>query len=238
MKECGALKRLVDCLGHGEYCIKKPALCALGNIVAGNDEQTQHVLDLNVCYKLLPILELKQYVLCSSNKNELKLNKHGILLQEACWMISNITAGTEDQIDRVICSNIIPSLRNLLEKAPFEVRKEVAWAITNATTGGNNVQIRYLVHTGLIPPIVSLLELNNPRILLVAMEGLHNILKCGEDIKNAKNSDTNEFAIRVKAAGGFDKVEYILLYFILSLLERNRDVCRVIDCLLRLLKIL
>ena len=181
---------------------------------------------------------MKQYVLCSSNKNELKLNKHGILLQEACWMISNITAGTEDQIDRVICSNIIPSLRNLLEKAPFEVRKEVAWAITNATTGGNNVQIRYLVHTGLIPPIVSLLELNNPRILLVAMEGLHNILKCGEDIKNAKNSDTNEFAIRVKAAGGFDKVEYILLYFILSLLERNRDVCRVIDCLLRLLKIL
>ena len=217
MKECGALKRLVDCLGHHDYRVKHGALRALGNIVTGSDEQTQDVLDLGVCEKLVALLDLKQYILCKrneiGNKNgEKKLNKRGILLKETCWMISNITAGTEDQIDCVIKNNIFPSLIQLSEKAPFEIRKEVAWAISNATGGGSKIQIEYLVDKGVIQPLVSLLESSYPKMLLVAMEGLNNILKCGEDIQHDKESDENEFANMVEAAGGFDKVECDIIY--------------------------
>ena len=101
-------------------------------------------------------------------------------------MISNITAGTKKQIDTVIQANIIPSLINLLNEAPFVIRKEAAWAIVNATSGGNRSQIQYLVNRGVIGPLVSLLDTRNEKILLVAMDGLYNILKCGENKKMTK----------------------------------------------------
>jgi len=42
-------------------------------------------------------------------------------------------------------ANIFPLLIEVLGKGDFKTRKEAAWAITNATTGGTPEQIRYLV---------------------------------------------------------------------------------------------
>lgn len=42
----------------------------------------------------------------------------------------------------VIDANIIPMLVEILGKAEFKTRKEAAWAITNATSGGTPEQIR------------------------------------------------------------------------------------------------
>ena len=39
------------------------------------------------------------------------------LLQEACWTISNITAGTKEQIQSVVDAGIIPPLVHLLSTA-------------------------------------------------------------------------------------------------------------------------
>lgn len=36
------------------------------------------------------------------------------ILKETCWMLSNITAGTVDQIQAVIESKLIPSILNVL----------------------------------------------------------------------------------------------------------------------------
>lgn len=43
----------------------------------------------------------------------------------------------------VIDANIFPVLIEILQKAEFRTRKEAAWAITNATSGGTPEQIRY-----------------------------------------------------------------------------------------------
>ena len=43
----------------------------------------------------------------------------------------------------VIDANIFPVLIDILQKAEFRTRKEAAWAITNATSGGSSEQIRY-----------------------------------------------------------------------------------------------
>lgn len=43
----------------------------------------------------------------------------------------------------VIDTNIFPVLIDILGKAEFKTRKEAAWAITNATSGGSPEQIRY-----------------------------------------------------------------------------------------------
>ena len=49
------------------------------------------------------------------------------------------------QIQSVIDSNIVPILVDLLKTSEVEVRKEAAWAISNATSGGVKEQIDYLV---------------------------------------------------------------------------------------------
>ena len=55
--------------------------------------------------------------------------------------------------------------------------QEAAWAISNATSGGKPEQIKYLVTEGCIPPLSDLLEVHDPKIVTVALEGLENILK-------------------------------------------------------------
>lgn len=42
----------------------------------------------------------------------------------------------------VIDANIFPALIEILRQAEFKTRKEAAWAITNATSGGTHAQIR------------------------------------------------------------------------------------------------
>lgn len=43
----------------------------------------------------------------------------------------------------VIDANIIQPLVHLLQHAEFEIKKEAAWAISNATSGGSHEQIQY-----------------------------------------------------------------------------------------------
>ncbi len=61
--------------------------------------------------------------------------------KEACWTISNITAGNKQQIQAVIDANIFPAVIEILAKAEFKTRKEAAWAITNATSGGERSRV-------------------------------------------------------------------------------------------------
>jgi hypothetical protein len=46
-------------------------------------------------------------------------------------------------LQAVIDANIIAPLVHLLQTAEFDIKKEAAWAISNATSGGTNDQIKY-----------------------------------------------------------------------------------------------
>jgi len=93
-----------------------------------------------------------------------------------------------------------------LSTAEFDIRKEAAWAISNATSGGSPEQIRYLVKMGCIKPLCDLLIASDARIVTVALEGLEHILKVGE--KDAKESTgLNQFATFIDEAEGLEKIE-------------------------------
>ncbi|ANM66161.1 ARM repeat superfamily protein [Arabidopsis thaliana] len=125
--EAGVVPRLIQLLGHSSPSVLIPALRTIGNIVTGDDLQTQMVLD----QQALPCL-----------LNLLKNNYKKSIKKEACWTISNITAGNADQIQAVIDAGIIQSLVWVLQSAEFEVKKEAAWGISNATSGGTHDQIK------------------------------------------------------------------------------------------------
>jgi hypothetical protein len=53
--------------------------------------------------------------------------------KEVCWSVSNITAGTTQQIQLSIETGIIEKLILILTGDDLEVRKEAVWALSNTT---------------------------------------------------------------------------------------------------------
>ncbi|KAL7151118.1 hypothetical protein ABFS83_04G009700 [Erythranthe nasuta] len=191
--EAGVCPRLVELLLHPSPSVLIPALRTVGNIVTGDDTQTQVIIE----HRALPCLH-----------NLLTQNYKKSIKKEACWTISNITAGNRDQIQAVIEAGIIAPLVALLQTAEFEIKKEAAWALSNATSGGTNDQIKFLVREGCIKPLCDLLVCPDPRIVTVSLEGLENILKVGEADKSQGNTgDVNVFAQMIDDAEGLEKIE-------------------------------
>ena len=189
----GVCRRLVELLMHTSAAVLVPALRTVGNIVTGDDLQTQIIINCGSLGCLLNLLN-------SSQKKSIK--------KEACWTISNITAGTKEQIQCVIDAGIITPLINLLATAEFDIKKESAWAISNATSGGSPEQIRHLVAQGCIKPLCDLLICADPRIITVALEGLENILKVGEvERQSIGVGASNPYATLIDEAEGLDKIE-------------------------------
>jgi HEAT repeat protein len=187
--ESGLCRRLVDLLTHPSTAVQTPALRSVGNIVTGDDMQTQVIVASGALPPLLSLL--------SSPKDGIK--------KEACWTISNITAGSSTQIQAVIDANIIPPLINILSRADFKTKKEACWAISNATSGGlqEPAQIRYLVSQGCIRPLCDLLKSLDNKIIQVALDGLENILKVGEQDKVAAGAGAvNQYALYIEECGG------------------------------------
>ncbi|XP_057535902.1 importin subunit alpha-like [Amaranthus tricolor] len=191
--EAGVCPRLVKLLVHSSPSVLIPALRTVGNIVTGDDVQTQCIINHSVLPCLLNLLH-------QNCKKSIK--------KEACWTISNITAGTKEQIQAVIESGIISPLVYLLQNAEFDIKKEAAWAISNATSGGSPDQIKFLVSQGCIKPMCDLLVCPDPRIVTVCLEGLEIILKIGESEKNmGTTGGVNIYAQMIDEAEGLDKIE-------------------------------
>ena len=95
----------------------------------------------------------------------------------------------------------------LLTNAEFDIRKEAAWAISNATSGGSQEQIRFLVQQGCIAPLCDLLTVNDVEIVTISLEGLQNILKVGENDMRLSGTDHNIMATHVAEAEGLTKIE-------------------------------
>uniref|UniRef100_W5KPJ6 Importin subunit alpha n=1 Tax=Astyanax mexicanus TaxID=7994 RepID=W5KPJ6_ASTMX len=191
--DSGVCRRLVELLMHSDYKVVSPALRAVGNIVTGDDIQTQVILNCSALPCLLHLL--------SSPKESIK--------KEACWTVSNITAGNRAQIQTVIDANIFPVLIEILQKAEFRTRKEAAWAITNATSGGSPEQIRYLVSLNCIKPMCDLLTVMDSKIVQVALNGLENILRLGEQESKQNGTGINPYCALIEEAYGLDKIEFL-----------------------------
>jgi len=189
--EAGVCPRLVELLMHKSPNVKTPALRTVGNIVTGDDKQTQAILDCNALPALLALL--------SNPKKGLR--------KEACWTLSNITAGNPLQIRAVIEAGLVVPLITLLREGEFDIQKETAWAISNATSGGKEEQIKHFAELGVIGPLCDLLVCQDPKIIMVVMEGIENILRVGKQEAVENNSCNNGYANLVEECGGLDNLE-------------------------------
>jgi len=187
----GVCQRLIELLQHTSPLVQTPALRVVGNIVTGDDQQTEVILAGGA-------LECLKQLLSHAKKS---------IRKETCWTISNVTAGTRDQIQEVINTGLIPPVIHLLQTADFDIKKEAAWAISNATSGGSPQQIGYLVECNCIKPLVDLLKVSDAKIIGVALEALDNILKTGKQQQTQQGLAENPCANLVESADGLQAIE-------------------------------
>lgn len=189
----GVGQRLVELLSHSNSTVVTPALRTVGNIVTGDESQTQMMINFSALSSLKSLL--------SSAKKSIR--------KETCWTISNVTAGSAGQIQSVLDAQIFSPLLELLATGEFDVRKEAAWAISNATSGGTPEQIQHLVQQGCIPPLCDLLEVSDAKVITVALEGLENILKLGENLGKQNGSGVNDMATIIDEVDGISKIQQL-----------------------------
>lgn len=99
-----------------------PALRAMGNILTTNDPRI-----IERCLWEGVLDKLTNY-LFQSNSN---------IIKEACWAISNITAGPSHHVEKFIDSGAFDRIIALLSATNIDHRKEALWVLANAITGAD-----------------------------------------------------------------------------------------------------
>lgn len=118
------------------------------------------------------------------------------------WFLSNITAGNQQQVQAVIDHDLIPLVIHHLAKSDFQTQKEAAWAVSNMTISGSKEQVKYLVSKGVILPLCNMLNVKDPQVIQVVLDGIHNMLKIA-----GSSNETEEIADMIEECGGLDKIE-------------------------------
>ena len=171
----GLVPRLVELLLHPSWRVTKPALRTIGNIVCAECSDDVNQVGTATDYTEV-ILE------CGAvpRLKELVTHSNREIQKEACWTLSNIAAGTVDQIQAVIDSGAIPPLVKLVrnKKTDQEVRSEACWVVLNATSCGSDSQIEVLVDEGCVSVLGVLLS--EASMVMMALEGLERVLQVEE----------------------------------------------------------
>ena len=79
------------------------------------------------------------------------------------------------------------------------MKKEAARAIANVTSGNDSIdQIKYLVEQGCIPPLCTLLNVeDDAKVITLALKGLENIIKTGKTLTD-QNNGINPYVLLIE----------------------------------------
>ena len=195
----GLIPRLVELLLHPNPKVGKPALRAVGNVVCAdctNDHGGRFADRPH-----LPIVDFTEIILdCGAVPRLRRLigSPSREIQKEACWTLSNIAAGTSSQIEAVLASGAVPPLAAIVNdpSTDKEVRSEACWVVLNATSCGNDSQIRRLIGEGCVGVLGVLLGESN--MVMMALEGLERVLQSEE----ARAADDDARRAAAAASGG------------------------------------
>jgi importin subunit alpha-1 len=104
--DLNVMSKILTFLDYPMVYIQLPCLRIIGNIVSGNAQQTQSIIDAGVLNYL---------------KKTIFHEKRSIR-KESCWIISNIAAGTQQQIECLISAEFLPVLDYVIKNDEAEVK--------------------------------------------------------------------------------------------------------------------
>eukprot|EP00730_Choanoeca_flexa_P015390 TRINITY_DN7057_c0_g1_i2.p1 TRINITY_DN7057_c0_g1~~TRINITY_DN7057_c0_g1_i2.p1 ORF type:complete len:520 (+),score=87.32 TRINITY_DN7057_c0_g1_i2:67-1626(+) len=159
--------RFMHLLALPEHDAQLPAIRTMGSITAGSDEQTAAVIGMGILDVLRNLLQSKKV--------------H--VRKDACWTLSNICAGTYEQIDAVIEANLVLSLVLICQSNDsFKVRLDAAWSLCNIISQGNEQHAAYLIQNHGIEAILFIFqnEMGDAKAVTVFLEALERAIIVGD----------------------------------------------------------
>eukprot|EP01061_Rhynchopus_euleeides_P005620 TRINITY_DN1483_c0_g1_i2.p1 TRINITY_DN1483_c0_g1~~TRINITY_DN1483_c0_g1_i2.p1 ORF type:complete len:352 (+),score=102.64 TRINITY_DN1483_c0_g1_i2:139-1056(+) len=172
--DSGVLPRVISKLADERFHIRVPALRIVGNLMTGDDRQTEAVLDAGAALAIRKLMSVSQ-------------KKH--VLKECLWAISNVAAGTSSQLQHLIDLDFMVLLVDLMttQNLPTDVMKEAAWVLANAMEGGTEEQRIVFFDEGFVRAFV--VYLKHPgscgNALRVALEGLGILMEHGTTLSGS-----------------------------------------------------
>ena len=148
----------------------------IGNFAAmENSYYTDKVIELNILDKLKILIQ---------DKYSFEIRK------ESAWIISNIAAGTTNQLN-LLYDNNFPDIifDNVLNGNEDSIKYNILWALYNFSNIQNMEKLNSLIERGFIDIIINRLKIDQGDILCCSLEALYNILKIG------KNNDPTSYNI-------------------------------------------
>ncbi|KYQ88580.1 putative importin subunit alpha B [Tieghemostelium lacteum] len=123
----GTLEKLFRFLDNRTTSL--PSLRVLGNLLAESNSFVAAILDFNLLDYLVVFLGYKKE----------------ICIVESLWVLSNITAGCEKIVQRVIDSKVFQKVFDFCVLGSHKVRKEALYVVTNTLITATPQQVEYLV---------------------------------------------------------------------------------------------
>ena len=119
------------------------------------------------------------------------LNSSTVIMQkEAAWALSNIAAGTKNQVAKLIDSPVFLELLKKTYDPNLEVVCECVWTVSNTISGSDLELAIKLIQVGVLEAFISILErIEHEMILIIALEGLSYMFKFGELFKEIHNKN-------------------------------------------------
>ena len=178
------------------------SLRIIGNIITGNANQTQEILNLGI----LNILK------------ETLFHDKSSIRKETAWILSNICSGTQKQIEMIIDNGFFELFIKCIKNDSLEVKNEIIWAITNLTIVNNFDYLNKIVDLGIVEIICSFLkEKTQNNIIVISLEALGNLLAYGK--KNSVNEE-NEIVKRIVNCGGENDLEQLQFHSVGMIYEK------------------
>ncbi|MCQ2818383.1 MAG: hypothetical protein MJ252_14040 [archaeon] len=187
--ESGILPKILECLKKDNQLIILSCLRIIGNIAAGDANQTQLLLDNGILNYL----------------KETIYNKKKSIRKETAWIISNIAAGTQRQIESLIQAEYLPMLTKIMQNDATEIQKECIWAICNLTSIEKDEYMEMLFKQGIAESVCNCLKSKEAKHLAVGLEALSNLLAYGVKISHGQGE--NPVVAKIEQLGMFDVLE-------------------------------
>lgn len=191
--DIGVLPRIVHCLSHPMVSMQNAAVRTIGNLVTGNSQQTRMVINSGALPSFIQLVRSPKRT----------------VVKEAVWAISNMAADSPEIIKALVESGVMKAAVEQMDSPHFEICKEATWIVANTTSGaGNDEVIDYLVsECRAIPRLIGMLRKYDARTILVALEGLENILAVGERTRGDNKERPNRYVAAFADSRGVGHLE-------------------------------
>ncbi|XP_003742068.1 importin subunit alpha-1 [Galendromus occidentalis] len=180
-----------------------PALRVIGNIVTGDDRQTQMVIDAGAL---------------SALKNRFEVGAEATK-KEVIWALSNVLAGNVVQIEAVLNEGLMEPLIRMLSVGDYKTQLEATWAICNFTCGGTPVQISQLFEYDTIASLCHMLEFVDARLIKAILDAFGNILRAAQSLDSLP-----DVMNLLDEAGFVDRVEMLQMHELEEIYKRAANL--------------